>query len=102
MVSPAIPYPHKQHFNYVNVREIILKEKQANLTQLILVTGEPTPYLAPYLYHTNLKVTQPEKEEDGRKYPSKQIVLKNDLRDYFLINKNGICARFTIHEYHTV
>ncbi|KAI9276611.1 hypothetical protein BY458DRAFT_433514 [Sporodiniella umbellata] len=85
MVSPAIPYPHKQHFNYVN---------------LILVTDQPTPYLAPYLYHTNLKVTQPEKEEDGRKYPSKQIVLKNDLKDYFLINKKGICARFTIHEYH--
>ncbi|KAG1459311.1 hypothetical protein G6F46_007744 [Rhizopus delemar] len=85
MVSPAIPYPHKEQFNYVN---------------LILVTGQPVPFLAPYLYQTNLKVTQPEREEDGRKYPSKQIVLKNDLREYFLINKNGICARFTIHEYH--
>ncbi|KAI9245195.1 hypothetical protein EDC94DRAFT_551354 [Helicostylum pulchrum] len=85
MVSPPIPYPHKAHFNYVN---------------LILVTSEPIPFLAPYLYQTNLKVTQPEKEEQGRKYASKEITLKNDLRDYLLINKNGMRARFTIHEYH--
>jgi hypothetical protein len=69
---------------------------------LILVTSQPIPFLAPYLYKTNLKVTQPEKEEGGRKYPSKEVVLKNDLRDYLLINKNGVRARFTIHEYHDV
>ncbi|KAG2234636.1 hypothetical protein INT48_003444 [Thamnidium elegans] len=74
MVSPPIPYPHKAHFNYVN---------------LILVTSQPIPFLAPYLYQTNLKVTQPEKEEQGRKYASKEITLKNDLRDYLLINKKG-------------
>jgi hypothetical protein len=67
-----------------------------------LVTSQPIPFLAPYLYKTNLKVTQPEKEEQGRKYPSKEITLKNDLRDYLLINKNGVRARFTIHEYHDV
>ncbi|CAO0796471.1 unnamed protein product [Mucor circinelloides] len=87
MVSPPTPYPHKEHFNYVN---------------LILVTSQPIPFLAPYLYKTNLKVTQPEREEGGRKYPSKEVVLKNDLRDYLLINKNGVRARFTIHEYHDV
>lgn len=67
------------------------------------MTSQPIPFLAPYLYKTNLKVTQPEKEdEQGRKYPSKEITLKNDLRDYLLINKNGVRARFTIHEYHHV
>ncbi|CAO3652838.1 unnamed protein product [Mucor hiemalis] len=87
MVSPPISYPHKPGFNYVN---------------LILVTSQPIPFLAPYLYKTNVKVTQPEKEEQGRKYPSKEITLKNDLKDYLLINKNGVRARFTIHEYHDV
>ncbi|CEP10709.1 hypothetical protein [Parasitella parasitica] len=75
MVSPPTPYPNKDNFNYVN---------------LILVTDQqPIPFLAPYLYKTNLKVTQPEREEGGRKYPSKEITLKNDLREYLLINKKG-------------
>lgn len=87
MVSPPVAYPHKAGFNYVN---------------LILVTSQPIPFLAPYLYKTSVKVTQPEKEEQGRKYPSKEINLKNDLRDYLLINKNGVRSRFTIHEYHDV
>ncbi|OBZ88294.1 hypothetical protein A0J61_03653 [Choanephora cucurbitarum] len=87
MVSPPIPYPHKENFSYVN---------------LILVTSQPIPFLAPYLYKTNLKVTQPEREEGDRKFPSKEVVIKNDLRDYLLINKQGVRARFTIHEYHSV
>lgn len=66
------------------------------------MTSQPIPFLAPYLYQTNLKVTQPEREEQGRKYASKEINLKNDLRDYLLINKKGERSRFTIHEYHDV
>ncbi|KAI8371578.1 uncharacterized protein BYT42DRAFT_537361 [Radiomyces spectabilis] len=84
MVSPPVSYPHKAHFSYVN---------------LILVTGQPIPFIAPYLYQNNLKVTQPESEEDGRKYPSKLVTLKNDLREFLFINKRGIRARITIHEY---
>ncbi|KAI8993160.1 hypothetical protein BDB01DRAFT_832014 [Pilobolus umbonatus] len=87
MVSPPTAYPHKAHFNYVN---------------LILVTDQPTPFLAPYIYQTNLKVIQPAKEEDGRKYPSKTITLKNDLREFLLINNKGIRSRVTIHEYHHI
>ncbi|KAI7906474.1 uncharacterized protein BX663DRAFT_529208 [Cokeromyces recurvatus] len=85
MVSPSIPYPHKDNFNYVN---------------LILVTNQPIPFLVPYLYKTNLKVIQPAREIGDRKFPSKEVILKNDLKDYLLINKNGIRSRFTIHEYH--
>ncbi|KAI9474300.1 MAG: hypothetical protein EXX96DRAFT_529507 [Benjaminiella poitrasii] len=85
MVSPPIAYPHKENFNYVN---------------LVLVTSQPIPLLVPYLYKTNMKVTQPAREVGGRNYPSKEVVLKNDLKDYLLINKNGIRSRFTIHEYH--
>jgi hypothetical protein len=69
---------------------------------LILVADQPIPFLIPYLYHTGLKVTQPEKEDDGRKYPSKEIVLKNDLKEYLFINRDGIRSRFSIHEYHNV
>ncbi|KAI9497650.1 hypothetical protein BDB00DRAFT_585028 [Zychaea mexicana] len=88
MVSPAVPYPHKPNFNYVN---------------LILVSSQPVPFLAPYLYQTNVQVTQPEKEQEGRKtIPSKEVVLKNDLREFLFINKRGIRARFTIHAYHDV
>ncbi|KAI8984437.1 hypothetical protein BDF20DRAFT_389463 [Mycotypha africana] len=88
MVSPAVTYPHKGNFNYVN---------------LILITADQKiPFIAPYLYKTNVKVMQPEREENGRKFPSKEVVLKNDLKDYLLINKNGARARFTIHELHDV
>ncbi|ORZ02303.1 hypothetical protein BCR43DRAFT_481339 [Syncephalastrum racemosum] len=88
MVSPPVQYPHKPNFEYVH---------------LILVTGQPIPFLAPYLYQTNLKVTQPEREDDnGRKTPAKEIVLKNDLKQYLFINKKGLRARFSIHEYHSV
>ncbi|KAI9272762.1 hypothetical protein BDA99DRAFT_477022 [Phascolomyces articulosus] len=86
MVSPNTPYPHKPGFSYVN---------------LILVTKQPIPFLAPYLYQTNLKVIQPEKEQEGRKtIPSKEVTLKNDLREFLFVNKRGIRARFTIHAYH--
>ncbi|KAG0173674.1 hypothetical protein DFQ28_007985 [Apophysomyces sp. BC1034] len=87
MVSPAVNYPHKPHFSYVN---------------LILVTNQPIPFIAPYLYQTNFKTIQPEKEEDGRKFPSKEVVLKNDLREFLFINKKGMRARLSIHEYHDV
>ncbi|KAI7866535.1 hypothetical protein BDF14DRAFT_1882515 [Spinellus fusiger] len=87
MVSPALVYPHKPNFRYVH---------------LILVTDQPVPYLVPYLYQYNLKVIQPAKEEDGRKTPSKQVTLKNDLREFLFINKSGFRARFTIHDYHNV
>ncbi|KAI8341380.1 hypothetical protein BC941DRAFT_416704, partial [Chlamydoabsidia padenii] len=87
MVSPATPYPHKEHFYYVN---------------LILVTSNPVPFIVPYLYQHNLKVTQPEKEMDGRKIPSKQVILKNELKEFLFINKLGIRGRFSIHEYHDV
>ncbi|KAI8645157.1 hypothetical protein BD408DRAFT_412347 [Parasitella parasitica] len=88
MVSPPTPYPHKDNFNYVNL--------------ILVISQQPIPFLAPYLYKANLKVTQPEREEDGRKYPSKKVILKNDLREYLLINKKGVRTRFTIHEYHDV
>ncbi|KAF7723140.1 hypothetical protein EC973_002322 [Apophysomyces ossiformis] len=78
MVSPATNYPHKPHFSYVN---------------LILVTNQPIPFIAPYLYQTNFKTMQPEKEEDGRKFPSKEVVLKNDLREFLFINKKGAVLR---------
>ncbi|KAI9027532.1 hypothetical protein CLU79DRAFT_582340 [Phycomyces nitens] len=87
MVSPAVAYPNKPNFNYVH---------------LILVTEEPTPFLVPYLYQTNLKVIQPAKEEQGRKTASKEVVLKTDLREFLFINRRGVRARFTVHEYHDV
>ncbi|ORX56412.1 hypothetical protein DM01DRAFT_1406717 [Hesseltinella vesiculosa] len=87
MVSPAVPYPHKDHYFYVNV---------------VLVTGSPIPLIAPYLYHNAVKVTQPEKKDGDRTIPSKQVVLKNDLKEYLFINKQGVRARFSIHEYHNV
>ncbi|KAI8078658.1 uncharacterized protein BX664DRAFT_362234 [Halteromyces radiatus] len=87
MVSPAIPYPHKDNFYYVN---------------LILVTGKPIPFIVPYLYQHNIKVTQPEKEMEGRKIPSKQVILKNELKEFLFINKVGIRGRFSIHEYHDI
>ncbi|KAI8141505.1 hypothetical protein BJV82DRAFT_518261 [Fennellomyces sp. T-0311] len=87
MVSPAVPYPHKQDFLYVNL--------------ILVKLGQPIPFLAPYLYQTNVKVMQPEKEQEGRKtIPSKEVTLKNDLREFLFINKRGARARFTIHEYH--
>ncbi|KAI9301532.1 hypothetical protein BJ944DRAFT_271359 [Cunninghamella echinulata] len=87
MVSPAITYPHKSNFYYVN---------------LILVTKKPIPFIIPYLYHDNLKVTQPEKEENGKKVPSKDVILKNEMKEFLFINKKGIRGRFSIHEYHDV
>ncbi|KAL0078751.1 hypothetical protein F4703DRAFT_1796836 [Phycomyces blakesleeanus] len=87
MVSPAVVYPNKPNFNYVH---------------LILVTEDPTPFLVPYLYQTNLKVIQPAKEEEGRKSASKEVVLKTDLREFLFLNRRGVRARFTIHEYHDV
>ncbi|CAO3597685.1 unnamed protein product [Absidia cylindrospora] len=88
MVSPATPYPHKANFYYVNL--------------ILVTTSNPTPFIVPYLYQLNLKVTQPEKELDGRKIPSKDVVLKNDLKEFLFINKVGIRGRFSIHEYHDV
>ncbi|CAO3652974.1 unnamed protein product [Cunninghamella echinulata] len=87
MVSPAITYPHKSNFYYVN---------------LISVTKNPIPLIVPYLYHDNLKVTQPEKEENGKKTPSKDVILKNEMKEFLFINKKGIRGRFSIHEYHDV
>ncbi|CAO3650381.1 unnamed protein product [Cunninghamella blakesleeana] len=72
MVSPATTYPHKDNFYYVN---------------LILVTKNPIPLIVPYLYYNNLKVTQPEKEENGKKIPSKDVVLKNEMKEFLFINK---------------
>ena len=46
---------------------------------------------------------QPEKEQEGRKtIPSKEVTLKNDLREFLFINKRGVRARFTIHSYHDI
>ncbi|CDH59068.1 hypothetical protein RO3G_08010 [Lichtheimia corymbifera JMRC:FSU:9682] len=89
MVSPPIPYPHKADFHYVN---------------LILVTEKPIPFLAPYLYQENVKVIQPEKifDEGRKKVPSKEVTLKNDMREFLFINKRGMRARFSIREYHGV
>ncbi|KAI9311712.1 hypothetical protein BX666DRAFT_1994791 [Dichotomocladium elegans] len=89
MVSPAVSYPYKPDFYYVN---------------LILFTEKPIPFLAPYLYKESVKVIQPEKifDEGRKKVPSKEVVLKNDMREFLFINKRGIRGRFTIREYHSV
>ncbi|KAI8067897.1 hypothetical protein BC940DRAFT_367529 [Gongronella butleri] len=85
MVSAPVEYPHKENFFFVHV---------------VLVTSSPIPLLVPYLYQAGLKVTQPERVDGDRKIPSKEVVLKNDLKEFLFINKQGIRGRFSIHEYH--
>ncbi|RUS18360.1 hypothetical protein BC937DRAFT_88848 [Endogone sp. FLAS-F59071] len=76
MISPAIPYPHKPDHEYVNV---------------LLLHDKPLPLLVPYLY-SKAVTTEVEDEdvadkaEKGRLRP---VTLKNELKDWLLINNMG-------------
>ncbi|OZJ03604.1 hypothetical protein BZG36_03695 [Bifiguratus adelaidae] len=82
MISPPTPYPHKADYVYVNV---------------LLFTDKPLPILIPYLYDTALKTPVQNEGEEVR-----DVVMKNDLKDWLFVNNLGVRARHKISEYHDI
>ncbi|KAF9114227.1 hypothetical protein BGX27_011429 [Mortierella sp. AM989] len=85
MVSPGIPYPHKENFEYVNV--------------LLFGESAATPMLVPYLYDTKFKTQEPV-EGDNIANPTSTspvgsadqrpwISVKNNLTDWLLTLETG-------------
>ncbi|KAI1311301.1 hypothetical protein EDD11_003514 [Mortierella claussenii] len=100
MVSPGIPYPHKDNFEYVNV--------------LLFTDNTETPMLVPYLYDTKFK-TQESIEEDPDKPASVASIgsseeidsrpwinVKNNLTEWLLVNAQHMRARHHIDEFHDI
>ncbi|GJJ71722.1 hypothetical protein EMPS_04079 [Entomortierella parvispora] len=96
MVSPGIPYPHKENFEYVNV--------------LLFTEGMQTPMLVPYLYDTKFKTQEPleENEEKTGTVDNSEadqrpwINVKNNLTEWLLVNSHHMRARHHIDEYHDI
>ncbi|KAF9897683.1 hypothetical protein BX616_005153 [Lobosporangium transversale] len=109
MVSPGIPYPYKENFDYVNV--------------LLLVDKAQTPMLVPYLYDTKFKTQEPVEEDPDKpsslstasSSPSSStlsstatadqrpwIHVKNNLTEWLLVNTQHMRARHHIDEFHDI
>ncbi|KAJ3290553.1 hypothetical protein HK104_006690 [Borealophlyctis nickersoniae] len=86
MVSDPIPYPNKGDFSYVNV--LLLTEK---LELPLLV-----PYIYPNAVQSKTKGSGSDKSKKGEK------LVKNDLKEWLLINSKGQRSRHSIHEYHSI
>ncbi|KAF9931938.1 hypothetical protein FBU30_009233 [Linnemannia zychae] len=101
MVSPGIPYPHKENYEYVNV--------------LLFTDSTETPMLVPYLYDTKYKTQEPLEEEDPLNTNSSKaaaamkagndrpwIPVKNKLTEWLLVNSLHMRAKHHIDEFHDV
>ncbi|KAG0257516.1 hypothetical protein BG011_003927 [Mortierella polycephala] len=104
MVSPGIPYPHKENFEYVNV--------------LLFTENTEAPMLVPYLYDTKFKTQEPINEDKitstestgstgstGGNSGANQrpwIHVKNSLTDWLLVNSQHMRARHHIDEFHDI
>ncbi|KAI9206994.1 uncharacterized protein BJ171DRAFT_495397 [Polychytrium aggregatum] len=95
LVSEAIPYPHKADFFYVNV--------------LLCTENMMMPLLLPYLFSSD--ITRPEgtgpaqtaaQARGKKKDQPKNAKIRNELKEWLLINSKGDRARLSIHEYHNV
>ncbi|KAF9082145.1 hypothetical protein BGX29_001405 [Mortierella sp. GBA35] len=103
MVSPGIPYPHKDNFEYVNV--------------LLFTDSTETPMLVPYLYDTKYKTQEPLEDDDSLDNPSTAannttataaeserpwIPVKNNLTEWLLVNSLHQRAKHHIDEFHDI
>ncbi|KAG0069738.1 hypothetical protein BGZ89_002231 [Linnemannia elongata] len=100
MVSPGIPYPHKENFEYVNV--------------LLFTDSTETPMLVPYLYDTKYKTQEPLENEDSQDTTTTApassasegdrpwIPVKNNLTEWLLVNSLHMRAKHHIDEFHDI
>ncbi|KAK3846624.1 MAG: hypothetical protein J3R72DRAFT_471372 [Linnemannia gamsii] len=102
MVSPGIPYPHKENFEYVNV--------------LLFTDSTETPMIVPYLYDTKYKTQEPLENDEysqdtttnNNNYASVPeserpwIPVKNSLTEWLLVNSLHMRAKHHIDEFHDI
>ncbi|KAG0369849.1 hypothetical protein BC939DRAFT_489897 [Gamsiella multidivaricata] len=105
MVSPGVPYPHKENFEYVNV--------------LLFASSTEAPMLVPYLYDTKFRTQEPTEEPQRENSASVSlpsmataydttanqrpwINVKNNLTEWLLVNAQHMRARHHIDEFHDI
>ncbi|TPX42982.1 hypothetical protein SeLEV6574_g05303 [Synchytrium endobioticum] len=106
LVSDPLPYPHDPEWLYVHVLLITTPTSAAkpNTTQF--------PLIMPYLYKPVITIadaslthiTPPEpsaatKRKNLKAASARPTILRNELRDWLLVNNHGKTSRHVVHEF---